>query len=481
MAVYSQLSVGDPAPWFIQRSYSNPEYQFNTAGGRYVVLCFFGSAGDPHAQAALTAARAHEEFFDDKRGCFFGVSFDPADEAEQRVENIVPGYRFFWDFDGKVGRLYGVLPKELEPAEERGAIRRRWVITDPTLRVIDVIDFQRDRSDIARLQARLAQLPSVSQAAGIEVQAPILVLPNVFEPEFCRQLIDLYETHGGVELGFMRQVGGKTVGVHDHRHKRRKDYAIDDPAIIKRCQATFHRRIVPMIQRAHQYTATRMERYIVSCYAAEDEAHFRQHRDNTTRGTAHRRFAVSVNLNDDFDGGEVSFPEYGPRSFKAPAGGAVVFSCSLLHAVSQVTRGRRYAFLPFLYDDAASELRKANAEFITNFPIERRPQPAAAQEGPAGQPAGAVQAGQSAGAVQASQSAAFVNQDQGRAAGGQRVADRPAEGLSGVRLGDGAAHGARERAEIGIDAVDADAGHVGLAHAVADLLEAAILPDDHRQ
>ncbi|MGO4843493.1 2OG-Fe(II) oxygenase, partial [Rhizobiaceae sp. 2RAB30] len=83
---------------------------------------------------------------------------------------------------------------------------------------------------------------------------------------------------------------------------------------------------------------------------SENGGHFRAHRDNTTKGTAHRRFAVSINLNSDFDGGEVSFPEYGPRSFKPPVGGAVIFSCSLLHAVSPVTRGKRYAFLPFLYD-----------------------------------------------------------------------------------------------------------------------------------
>jgi predicted 2-oxoglutarate/Fe(II)-dependent dioxygenase YbiX len=107
-----------------------------------------------------------------------------------------------------------------------------------------------------------------------------------------------------------------------------------------------------------------MERYIVCCYAAEDGGHFRAHRDNTTKGTAHRRFAVSVNLNEDFDGGEVSFPEFGSRSFKPPRGGAVVFSCSLLHAVSRVTRGHRYAFLPFLYDDAAARLREANTQFL---------------------------------------------------------------------------------------------------------------------
>ncbi len=120
------------------------------------------------------------------------------------------------------------------------------------------------------------------------------------------------------------------------------------------------RRVAPEIRKIHQFEVTRMERYLVACYAAEDGGHFAPHRDNTTHGTAHRRFAVSVNLNDDFDGGEVRFPEYGPRGFKAPVGGAVVFSCSLLHAVSRVTRGRRYAFLPFLYDDAAAKIREAN-------------------------------------------------------------------------------------------------------------------------
>jgi predicted 2-oxoglutarate/Fe(II)-dependent dioxygenase YbiX len=60
----------------------------------------------------------------------------------------------------------------------------------------------------------------------------------------------------------------------------------------------------------------------------------------------------------------VSFPEYGRRSFKPAPGRAIVFSCSLLHAVSKVTRGRRYAFLPFLYDELAAKLREANNEFL---------------------------------------------------------------------------------------------------------------------
>ena len=37
-------------------------------------------------------------------------------------------------------------------------------------------------------------------------------------------------------------------------------------------------------------------------------------------------------------------------------GGGVVFACGLMHEAMRVTEGRRYAFLPFLYDEACAEL-----------------------------------------------------------------------------------------------------------------------------
>ena len=42
-----------------------------------------------------------------------------------------------------------------------------------------------------------------------------------------------------------------------------------------------------------------------------------------------------------------------------------MFSCSLLHEATPVTKGKRYAFLPFLYDDAAAKIREANRQFIS--------------------------------------------------------------------------------------------------------------------
>jgi peroxiredoxin/predicted 2-oxoglutarate/Fe(II)-dependent dioxygenase YbiX len=362
---YALLEPGDPAPWFQQRSSNgNPRFTFHTIAGRYIVLCFFGSAADPQSRAALDSVHTNRQLFDDSRASFFGVSLDPADETEARVHDSMPGLRYFWDFDGTISRRYGAIGRETQSDVTLRNVRRFWIVLDPTLRVLAVIPFAPDGSDREALFCFLRQLPEPVRFAGTELQAPILLLPNVFEPAFCRHLIGLYEQHGGKESGFMRDVDGKTVAIHDHGHKSRKDYTIEDQELIKQTQARIMRRVAPEILKVHQFKVTRMERYIVSCYAAEDGGHFQPHRDNTTKGTAHRRFAVSVILNEDFDGGEVSFPEYGQRGFKPPPGGAVVFSCSLLHAVSRVTRGRRFAFLPFLYDEAAAKIREANNQFL---------------------------------------------------------------------------------------------------------------------
>ena len=67
---------------------------------------------------------------------------------------------------------------------------------------------------------------------------------------------------------------------------------------------------------------------------------------------AHRRFAVSVNLNaEDFEGGTLRFPEFGDQRYCAATGAALVFSSSLLHEALPVTAGRRFVVLGFLSGD----------------------------------------------------------------------------------------------------------------------------------
>src|ERR1700677_4539161 len=97
---YVSLTPGDPAPWFHQRSSCNPRYAFDTAAGRYIVMCFFMTSRDAQAQTALRAVAEHRRMFDDERIAFFGVSVDPGDEKDGRVKEAMPGIRFLWDFDG---------------------------------------------------------------------------------------------------------------------------------------------------------------------------------------------------------------------------------------------------------------------------------------------------------------------------------------------------------------------------------------------
>jgi predicted 2-oxoglutarate/Fe(II)-dependent dioxygenase YbiX len=237
------------------------------------------------------------------------------------------------------------------------------VVLDPAIRTIAVLPFGTDPENHAtRLLQVLDAQPQVRTLAGF---APVLVVPGVLEQDFCRMLVGLYHQHGGHESGFMRDIDGKTVGVTDYAHKRRSDSGITDPDVIREIQVRLKRRLVPEIRKAFQFNATRIERYIVACYDASTGGHFRPHRDNTTRGTAHRRFAVTINLNaGEYEGGDLRFPEFGPRTYRASTGGAVVFSCSLLHEATPVTTGRRYAFLPFLYDDEAAKVRQANLQFL---------------------------------------------------------------------------------------------------------------------
>lgn len=82
--------------------------------------------------------------------------------------------------------------------------------------------------------------------------------------------------------------------------------------------------------------------------------YFRPHRDNSTPDARQRRFALSLNLNAAYAGGELESPEFGPCLYRPPPGAATVFPGTLLHAAPDVTRGRRYVLLSFLWGEEAA-------------------------------------------------------------------------------------------------------------------------------
>ena len=112
---------------------------------------------------------------------------------------------------------------------------------------------------------------------------------------------------------------------------------------------------MPEIRRAFAFKATRFEGFKIVCYDEDTSGFFSAHRDNLSPSTAHRRFAMSLNLNQGYEGGYLRFPEFGSNLYQPEVGEALVFSCSHLHEVTEVTKGRRFALLSFLFFEAGDQ------------------------------------------------------------------------------------------------------------------------------
>jgi peroxiredoxin len=337
------LTSGEPAPWFRATTPSNPEFTFESVAGRYIVLAFL-----PHDLAArslmLRTLAAHQRMFDDARASAFVVSRDPqaiAGAGDMR------GLRWIPDPEGAVSAQFDF------PADQ-DTTPRAWLLLDPALRVLGWAP----AAETERFFARLAALPAPADHAGVELHAPVLIAPRIFEPELCERLIALHAAGEATFTGVMRDRGDRTALVMDELKKRR-DVLVTDPALQAELRERLERRLFPEIDKALGFKVTEIERYLVSCYDADEGGVFHAHRDNTTQATAHRRFACSINLNADFEGGDLRFPEFGPATYRPPVGGGVVFSCGLLHEATRVKAGRRYAFLPFFYDAAGADILAA--------------------------------------------------------------------------------------------------------------------------
>lgn len=355
---------GDPAPFFEGRTGGHAAFPFHAVAGRHVALSFFGSMQNPLAADFVHhILQRHRHRFDDKKACFFGISVDPADERAGLLRDQIPGIRFIRDFDMAVSRLYGV-------AGGGGlSYRPLTLILDPMMRVLATISIQVEGAHKDQFDHAIESLDFAEQEAAYN--APVLVLPRVFELQLNEVLIARHEEQRGRESGVMQEIGGMTTEVGDRRRKMRRDVMIADTALQDEIRARLARRIIPAIAQAFHFRVTRLERYLVACYDAQMGGFFTAHRDNVTRGTAHRRFAVTVNLNEDYDGGELVFPEFGSRRYRTAAGGAIVFSCSLMHEVLPVHAGKRFAFLPFMHDESAEQIRLQNQKFVSGEMVKR--------------------------------------------------------------------------------------------------------------
>lgn len=342
------IVLGDPVPWFGLPLIGEGSFNLQVAAGRWIVLSFLGSPADPRVRHEIAALLADARQFEEDRLVFYGVLTAPPEDPQYYRALGTAAIGFATDYDGEVSRQFGA------------SSMPRTIVLDPMLRAIADIPWDYPEGHAAAVRNVLASLPSVDDLAGVPMTAPVLIVPRVFDFALCDFLIAFYDKLGGKDSGFMLDSDGKTATVVDYRIKRRNDLPVAAPQLREVIRSQIVRRLLPALERFFQFQATRMDRYLVACYDSAIGGHFYRHRDNVNAGAQHRRFAVSMNLNTDYDGCDLMLPEFGSRTYRAPHGGAVVFSCGALHQVTPVTRGRRYAFLSFLYGEADAALRDIN-------------------------------------------------------------------------------------------------------------------------
>ncbi|WP_270934063.1 2OG-Fe(II) oxygenase family protein [Falsiroseomonas oryzae] len=218
------------------------------------------------------------------------------------------------------------------------------------------------RAGDGAMDAAIAMLPEEPDDPPVRRGgAPVLLIPEVLEPEFIAALLAHWEASEKTQDRVASAAAGADAAPSI---KRRSDVFLSDRALYEGFHRRMERRVLPEMWRAYRFRAASFEAPRIGCYDSANAGAFGAHRDNRTPYTAHRRFAMSLNLNTGaYEGGMLRFAEFGPELYEPGAGGAAIFCCDLLHEALPVTRGRRFAIFTFFTDaEGAQQERKLMAD-----------------------------------------------------------------------------------------------------------------------
>ncbi len=354
----ASLEPGDSLPGFLLKDpLVRPVGIPRDLSGKAVVLLFFPSYWAPGVQQILKGfAEAGTALTE--RADIYAITGDSLEKNASAAAACKAPITFLTDAAGRVTELYGLpRPAAAQPAV-LGVSHVSSFVADSNARILAIQRQVGENDHAAKLLALLEDQGSdVQEMRGF---APVLMVPRAFSPAFCKTLIEAYKTGETSVTGSLRDYpDGRQVHHIDRSIKSRSDHVLDG-ALADEVRQFLRRRVVPEIHKAFSFQITHFETFKVACYTAAEGGHFSVHRDNLTPAGAHRRFAMSLNLNsEDYEGGTLRFPEYGPGLYKPATGEAVVFSCSLLHEAMPVTAGTRYVLLSFLYGPEDEKLRLA--------------------------------------------------------------------------------------------------------------------------
>ncbi len=329
-----KMTVGDRVPnFYLDDTHGVAHELYNTdlSGGPIVVLVLARNGDDTVRQ------------FDENTAAFeaFGAHLYALAPSED-ISAACGDSAFFVvnDPDGSVGDDYLTTAGLEAPA---------MFALDPNQRIVACAGGTAAAGFAETARAAFDKIAPREAPRNIAMQAPVLFVPEVLDEALCDRLIAAWGENEHT-TNIVNVASGEQSTVGPRADSKRRDDFIVDGELERELLVTLMPRIAPEIERAFNFDKEWMfEKLRVGCYDAKDAGFFRPHRDNDCEALDHRKFPVSISLNGGFEGGYVRFLEYGHDRYAPPKGGALIFSCGLLHEVAPVLKGRRFILLSFIF------------------------------------------------------------------------------------------------------------------------------------
>ena len=189
----------------------------------------------------------------------------------------------------------------------------------------------------------IAQIPPQSTLAVRNIPAPLLIVPDVISETLAQRLIAYLDNNQD-----KAEINSGSYKSRAHIHPPMDlELELDNK---------LSKSMLPEIRKVFYSDISHRETYKVCCYDSQVGGTFGRHRD-TIVPHLHRRYAMTLILNDDFEGGGVMFPEYNETIVHAPKYSAIIFPGSLYHQVKEIGKGKRYVVVSFLFAEEEALLQ----------------------------------------------------------------------------------------------------------------------------
>lgn len=357
------LSAGDRAPSCIGISAKGTVYAFEEQAGRAAVLILARRLTSLGFEALLKELSGYADELSSREVDLVALVDEDVEKVFEfnlshpsRV-NLVGALNDFLERNKLNTKLPEVLagsPGDFMEQIGFDGVAPEILVVDRGLRIEGRIASNNPEQMVAITMATVRGLLT-EEARDIYTPAPVIILPHLFDFDFCRELVELHKTSVTAESpAFALGAEGQMLHKLDYNLKKRRDCLLErEHPMHVRITDILMRRCIPEIKRAFQADVSYTDRINIACYPG-DGGHFRRHRDNRPDIVSYRKFALSINLTttaDGYEGGHLLLPEYNPHHYRCPPGAGIIFSVALLHEITPVLSGNRYVMVTHFHDE----------------------------------------------------------------------------------------------------------------------------------